>query len=436
MKRYLLVALGCDKNIIDAEVMARVMTVGGYESTEDPSDADVIIVHTCAFINDAKEESIEMILEAAEAKREGCLLVVSGCLAQRYPKEISEELPEVDLVLGVGRHGEILKRLGGGRICVGSPEDWEIDSKVRTPSTPRSYSFVKISEGCDNRCSYCVIPHVRGRLRSRPINDIVEEVRILREGGIFELNLIAQDLASYGVDVWGEERLVELIRAILVETDVPWIRLLYLHPAHVSHGLLDLVASEERIVNYLDIPIQHINDVILKSMNRRITKNEISSLIEGAREKINGLYLRTSLIVGYPGEGEKEFNELLDFISEVRFQHLGVFQYSPEEGTRAFDLGGKVTDNVKRSRYERIMEAQMEISLDHNRGLLGSELDVLVEGIDPDDPSLVRGRFYGQAPEVDGIVLIRGGVDEGELARVRIIDVGPYDLVGEVASSP
>jgi ribosomal protein S12 methylthiotransferase len=243
MKRYLLIALGCDKNIIDAEVMARALVVGGYESTEDPSDADIIIVHTCAFINDAKEESIEMILEAAGAKREDAVLVVSGCLAQRYPKEISEEIPEVDLVLGVGRHGEILNRLGGERICVGSPDDWEIDSKLRTPSTPRSYSFVKISEGCNNRCSYCVIPHIRGRLRSRPIDDIVEEVNILRENGTIELNLIAQDLASYGIDVWGREGLVELLREILVETDVPWIRLLYLHPAHVSKELLDLVAS-------------------------------------------------------------------------------------------------------------------------------------------------------------------------------------------------
>jgi ribosomal protein S12 methylthiotransferase len=281
-----------------------------------------------------------------------------------------------------------------------------------------------------------VIPEVRGRHRSRPIDDIVEEVKMLREGGTIELNLIAQDLMSYGIDRWGEERLVELIQTILIETDVPWIRLLYLHPAHVSKELLELVASEARILNYLDIPIQHINDGILKSMSRRITRDDISSLIEEARGKINGLYLRTSLIVGYPGEGEGEFRELLDFISEVKFQHLGVFQYSPEEGTRAFDLKGKVSDDVKQSRYERIMEMQMEISLDHNKRLLGSELDVLVEGVDPDDPSLMRGRFYGQAPEVDGIVLIRGGADEGELARVRIIDVGPYDLVGEVTSFP
>ncbi len=434
MKSYFLIALGCDKNIIDAEVMAKALMTGGLESTENPSDADIIIVHTCAFIREAKEESIQMILEAAEAKGKDAHLVVSGCLAQRYPNEISDELPEVDLVLGVGRHGQILDHLGGERICVGSPEDWEIDSRYRIPSTPRSYCFVKISEGCNNRCSYCVIPHVRGRLRSRPTDDIIEEVKSLREGGMVELNLIAQDLASYGIDRWGEKKLVELIRTILDKTDVPWIRLLYLHPAHVSKELLELVASEERVLNYLDLPIQHINDTILKSMNRRITKDGILSLIEEVREKIKGLYLRTSLIVGYPGEGEGEFQELLDFISKVRFQHLGVFQYSPEEGTGAFDFKGGVPDGVKQSRYKRIMEAQMGISLDYNRSLLGKELDVLIEGVYTDDPSLMRGRFYGQAPEVDGVVLFRGLKNEVDIARMRIIDVGPYDLVGEIVS--
>jgi len=324
--------------------------------------------------------------------------------------------------------------LGGERICVGSPDDWEIDSRDRIPSTPKSYSFVKISEGCNNRCSYCVIPYVRGRHRSRTVEDIVKEVKSLREGGISELNLIAQDLASYGIDRLGESRLVELIRAILIETDVPWIRLLYLHPAHVSGGLLELVASEDRVLNYLDLPIQHVNDGVLKSMNRKITKDGILSLIEEMREKIEGLYLRTSLIVGYPGEGEKEFRELLDFIIKIRFQHLGVFQYSPEEGTKAFDLKGGISDYVKQSRYERIMETQMEISLDHNRGLLGKELNVLIEGVYANDPSFMRGRFYGQAPEVDGVVLFRGVKDPGNMARVRIVDVGPYDLEGEVVS--
>jgi ribosomal protein S12 methylthiotransferase len=434
MNSYFLIALGCDKNIIDAEVMAKALMGKGLKPQEDPSGADIIIVHTCAFVREAKEESIQIILEMAEEKEKDTLLVVSGCLAQRYPNEISDEIPEVDLVLGVGRHGQILDHLGGERICVGSPDDWEIDSRDRIPSTPKSYSFVKISEGCNNRCSYCVIPHVRGRHRSRTVEDIVKEVKSLREVGISELNLIAQDLASYGIDRLGESRLVELIRAILIETDVPWIRLLYLHPAHVSGGLLELVASEDRVLNYLDLPIQHVNDGVLKSMNRKITKDGILSLIEEMREKIEGLYLRTSLIVGYPGEGEKEFRELLDFIIKIRFQHLGVFQYSPEEGTKAFDLKGEVSDYVKQSRYERIMETQMEISLDHNKGLLGKELNVLIEGVYANDPSFMRGRFYGQAPEVDGVVLFRGVKDSGNMARVRIVDVGPYDLEGEVVS--
>jgi ribosomal protein S12 methylthiotransferase len=421
--------LGCDKNIIDAETAAKSLIDRGYTPVSSPGQADITIVHTCAFIDEAKEESISTILEAAEGKKAGAALVVSGCLAQRYAAELAEEMPEVDLFVGVGRHDRIIDLLGGSRISVGPPGEWSVDTTNRVPSTPPWSAYVKVSEGCDNRCSYCVIPSIRGGLRSRPIDRIIGEVQWLKGRGLIELNLIAQDLAAYGVDLGMPDGLVRLLRAILSETDVPWIRLLYLHPGHITDGLIDLVASQDRILSYLDIPIQHINDPMLAAMGRKIGRAGIVSLLDKLSERIDGLFLRTSLIVGFPGEGEREFGELMDFVGEARFQHVGVFPYSREEGTRAASMGGRVPKKTAQKRREMLMSLQKEVSHSHNRSLVGSAADVLVEGPYGDDGMRLSGRFYGQAPEVDGMVILsEGSAGPGSLVVARFTDAYPYDL--------
>lgn len=305
MRTYCIIALGCDKNIIDAETAAKSLIDRGYTPVSSPGQADITIVHTCAFIDEAKEESISVILEAAGGKKAGAALVVSGCLAQRYAAELAEEMPEVDLFVGVGMHDRIIDLLGGSRISVGPPGEWSVDTTNRVPSTPPWSAYVKVSEGCDNRCSYCVIPSIRGGLRSRPIDQIIGEVQLLKGRGLIELNLIAQDVAAYGVDLGMPDGLVRLLRAILSETDVPWIRLLYLHPGHITDGLIDLVASQDRILNYLDIPIQHISDTILAAMGRKIGRPGIVSLLGKLSERIENLFVRTSLIVGFPGRARE-----------------------------------------------------------------------------------------------------------------------------------
>ncbi len=429
MSTYCIIALGCDKNIIDAETAAKSLIDGGYAPVSQPREADIIIVHTCAFIDEAKEESISVILEAAREKKPGAALVVSGCLAQRYATELSDEMPEVDLFVGVGRHDQILDLIGSERVSVGSPEGRAVDTRNRIPSTPPWSAFVKVSEGCDNRCSYCVIPSIRGSLRSRPTAHIVEEIEWLERRGLVELNLIAQDLAAYGVDLGIQEGLVGLLETILAETDVPWIRLLYLHPGHISDRLIELVASQHRILNYLDIPIQHINDAILSAMGRKIDRAAIVSLFKKLAERIDGLYLRTSLIVGFPGEGDREFGDLMDFVAETRFQHLGVFRYSREEGTGAASFSGRVLKKTAKKRYDLIMSAQEKISYSHNRNLIGGTADVLVEDACGEDGLSLRGRFYGQAPEVDGVVIVSGSAaSPGDLIAVRFTDAYPYDL--------
>ncbi|MBN2223803.1 MAG: 30S ribosomal protein S12 methylthiotransferase RimO [Deltaproteobacteria bacterium] len=432
MPTYCIIALGCDKNIIDAEMAAKSLIDAGYAAVPAPDEADIVIVHTCAFIDEAKEESISMILEAAGDKKAGAALVVSGCLAQRYAAQLAEEMPEVDLFVGVGRHDRILDLLGSTRISVGSPMEWSIDTRNRIPSTPPWSAYIKISEGCDNRCSYCVIPSIRGGLRSRPIAHIVEEIQWLQRRGMVELNLIAQDVAAYGADMGMKEGLARLLTTILAETDVPWIRLLYLHPRHITDTLIDLVAGQDRILNYLDIPVQHISDPILSAMERKIDRATIVSLIKKVRERIGGLFLRTSLIVGFPGEGEREFGDLMDFVAKTRFEHIGVFRYSREEKTGAASLPGRVPKKTAKKRHDMIMSLQEEISHDHNRNLVGKVGYVLLEGPYGEDEFCRRGRFYGQAPEVDGIVVVSGtGAGPGELVAVRFTDAYPYDLAAK-----
>jgi ribosomal protein S12 methylthiotransferase len=433
MRTFCIVALGCDKNIIDAETAAKSLIDRGYVSVPAPDEADVVIVHTCAFIDEAKEESISAILEAGRERKAGAALVVSGCLAQRYGNELGDEMPEVDLIVGVGRHDRIADLLGTGRISVGEAGERIVDTRNRIPSTPPWSAYVKLSEGCNNRCSYCVIPSIRGPLASRPAAHIIEEIRTLEEGGLVELNLIAQDLAGYGADLGHREGLSGLLETILGETDVPWIRLLYLHPAHISDRLIDLVARRDRILNYMDIPVQHINDEILTAMGRKIDRAGIVSLLDRLHRRIEGLFLRTSLIVGFPGEGDRQFGELADFIAQGRFHHVGVFRYSREESTRAASFPGRVPKNTANKRRDAIMSIQEEISHSNNRKLIGAMAEVLLEGPFGKDGLRLSGRFYGQAPDVDGIVAVSGAYAEpGDVVGVRFTDAYPYDLAAEV----
>lgn len=429
MRTYCMIALGCDKNIIDAETAAKCLIDRGFVSVPTPEAADIVIVHTCAFIDEAKEESISVILEAAQVKRAGAALVVSGCLAQRYAKELAEQMPEVDLFVGVGRHDRIADLLGTARVSVGEAGESPVDTRNRIPSTPPWSAFVKVSEGCDNRCSYCVIPSIRGPLQSRPVGHIIEEIRWLEKRGLVELNLIAQDAAAYGADLGTDDGLPGLLETILAETGVPWIRLLYLHPAHISDRLIELVADRDRILNYMDIPIQHINNGILSAMGRKIDRAGIVSLLERLTSRIEGLFLRTSLIVGFPGEGDREFGELADFIAEARFHHVGVFRYSREETTRATSFSGRVPKNTARKRRDTIMSVQEKISHSHYKSLVGGDADVLVERPYGEEDASLAGRFYGQAPEVDGIVAVSGSCAvPGDIIRVRFTDAYPYDL--------
>jgi len=434
MRTYWLLALGCDKNIIDAEVMAHHLISSGYVPVGEPEEADVLIVHTCGFITPAIEESVNAILDAAGRKGAGAKLVVSGCLVQRYSRELAREIPEIDLLVGVGRHGEIPSLIESThRIAVSAPETGVYDSIRRIPSTPPYYAFVKVSEGCDNRCSYCTIPHIRGRQISRTARDVVREIQVLEDGGLFELNLIAQDLAAYGKDLPGSSGLPGLLREIMKQTTVPWIRLLYLHPASVDDELIELIAGHERLVDYLDIPIQHINDTILGSMGRKMDKAGHQSLIGKLRVAIPGLILRTTVIVGYPGEGEPEFRELLEYIEEVRFERLGAFVYSPEPGTSAAELESTITESEGRRRLEILMETQREISRSHLQEYVGKTLSVLVCGAYTDPPDLFVGRFFGQAPDIDGQVIFTGEECElGELITVRITGSDEYDLTGNM----
>ena len=431
MKTYSLIAFGCDKNIIDAECMAKRLADAGYRFSPSVEESDIIVVHTCAFIDAAKNESIDAILEMAQKKNSGASLIVTGCLAQRYSKEIANEITEVDLILGVGQHNSLLDRMGSERICVSEPEAWDITTFDRIPSTPPYYAYVKISEGCDNRCSYCAIPQIRGRQRSRPVGAIIEEISRLEKQGLVELNLVAQDLTAYGTDT-GQYNLVGLLDRIINQTHVPWIRLLYLHPARVTDELIAFIAGERRILPYLDIPVQHASDAILRSMGRKITKSDIVRLIDRLRSRIDDLILRTTVIIGYPGEGEGEFRELSRFVSEARFERLGAFMYSPEKDTAAYRLHQRVPKKIKKRRYDDIMHLQQEISLDYHRSLIGRRLKTLVCGVGKEGGEYFWGRYFGQAPDIDGVIYFSGqNLREGDLVSVLVTDCGPYDLMGE-----
>ncbi len=436
-----LVSLGCPKNLVDAEIMLGHLPADRYEIVTEEAQAEIIIVNTCSFIQDAKEESIDTILELAEHKQRGSckLLVVTGCLPQRYRDELIRELPEVDLFLGTGDGPRIVELLEAGRPAdgprqaIGSPDFLYDHTTPRVKSSPFYSTYVKIADGCANHCSYCVIPRLRGTLRSRSIPSVVDEVRRLTAEGVKEINLIAQDLTAFGQEAPNGARLEDLLRQLVRIEDLKWLRLLYAYPDGISDELLELVAGEEKICNYLDIPLQHVDDAILAGMNRRIDNAGIRRLLERVRSKIPDVTLRTSFIVGFPGETDAQFQRLLDFVNEGHFERVGVFRYSREEDTPAAAMPEQIAERVKKSRYHKLMKAQNRVSFRKNRQLVGRIEPVLVEGYSEETELLLRGRSIRQAPDVDGQVYITAGRAEiGDIVPLRITDSSEYDLIGEI----
>lgn len=438
-----MVSLGCPKNLVDAEVMLGCLPAEEYEITTDEREADIIIVNTCSFINDAKQESIDTILDLADRKHDArcSLLVVTGCLPQRYQEELGAELPEVDIFIGTGEYPRIAEILAEKRDTpgqlryVGDPNFVFDPDLPRLNSSPSYTAYLKIAEGCSNRCTYCVIPSLRGALRSRPFEQVLKEARDLVAGGVKEINLIAQDITAYGRDL-DEGQTLETLLAELVKIDgLSWLRLLYAYPDGITDELIRMIRDEEKICKYIDIPLQHISDPVLKRMGRRGGEIEIRRLIGRLRSAVPDLAIRTSLIVGFPGESDEDFQRLIQFVEEVRFDRLGVFCYSREEGTPAAEMEEQITERVKRQRYKRLMKVQARVSFKQNRRLIGTVEQVLVEGYSDETDLLLKGRSSRQAPDIDGLVYITAGTaNVGDIVPVRITDSSDYDVIGEIVS--
>ena len=433
-----LVSLGCPKNLVDSEVILGLLSKEGYLLTTDPSRADVLIVNTCSFIEEATKEAVETILHLSKFKREGrCrLLIVSGCLPQRYGKVLEEELPEVDLFVGTGAFQhlpKLLSRKPRGKSFLPKSTFLYNERTPRILSTPPSTAYLKIAEGCSNACTFCTVPKIRGRYRSRKLRSVLKEAQRLADQGVRELILIAQDTTAYGRDLGNGTNLEELLKNLVNVKGLRWIRILYAYPKadHFPDGLLELMAQEEKICPYLDLPIQHIDDQILKRMGRRSKAGEIRSLLTKMRAFLPEISLRSSLIVGFPGEKESQFKALLDFVEEVQFDHLGAFKYSPEQGTPASRLPHPVPESVKEERLRNLMEVQREISLKKYQAIVGERRLVLVEGPQR-ERGILRGRLQTQAPEIDGSVLLNGKARAGDWVEARITQALPYDLVAKI----
>ncbi len=433
-----LVSLGCPKNLVDSEVILGLLSKEGCLLTTDPSKAEIIIVNTCSFIQDAAREAIETVLRMAAYKQEGrCrLFVVSGCLPQRYGEKLEEQLPEVDLFVGTGAFQDLPRLLKGRpkrRSYLSGPAFLYNAKTSRVLSTPSHFAYVKIAEGCSKTCTFCTVPRIRGPYRSRGLRSVLSEARRLTDRGVQELILVAQDTAAYGEDLRDGTNLERLLKGLVGIEGLRWIRVLYSYPKadHFTNGLLELMAQEERICPYLDLPIQHIDDEILKRMGRRSKGGEIRSLLTKIRAFLPGVSLRSSLIVGFPGEKESQFRALLDFVEEIRFDHLGAFKYSAEEGTPASRLPGQIPERVKEERLRTLMELQRRISLKKNREMVGRRVEVSVEDSD-DRRGTLRGRLRTQAPEIDGSVVLKGKARPGQRVEARITRAHPYDLAGRV----
>ncbi len=433
-----LVSLGCAKNLVDSEVILGLLSKAGYPLTTDPAKAEILIVNTCSFIQEATKEAIETILHLSHYKKEGrChLLVVSGCLPQRYGKRLEKELPEVDLFVGTGAFQnlpQLLAQRSKRKSFFAKPTFLYNEMTPRILSTPPFIAYLKIAEGCSKTCTFCTVPRIRGPYRSRSFRSVLGEAKKLADQGVKELILIAQDTTAYGEDLRGETNLEKLLRGLVKVAGLRWIRILYSYPKinYFTQGLLELIAEEKKICSYLDLPIQHIDDQILRRMGRKSKNREIRNLLQKIRTFLPNVSLRTSLIVGFPGEGETQFKALLDFVEEIQFDHLGGFKYSSEEGTPASRLPDLIPERVKEERLRLLMELQKKISLKKYQNMIGRRMEALVEGSDSKG-SILRGRIQTQAPEIDGSVLMKGKTEPGEWVEIRITQALPYDLVGQI----
>ena len=432
------ISLGCAKNQVNCEQMMSTVQAAGHDIRVQPEGSDVVVINTCGFLASACEEAIENVLEMAELKRQGLVkkIVVTGCMAQRYKTDVANELPEVDAVLGTGSYGEIADVIeqvmeADERPCIFGNIHTAPQNGGRILSTPPWYAYLRIAEGCDNHCSYCVIPSLRGKYRSRPMNEVLDEAAELASAGVKELLVIAQDITRYGTDWSGEHKLAELLRE-LCKLDFHWIRLHYLYPDQVTEELIDTIAQEEKILPYLDIPMQHCNDTILKAMNRRDTKADLVALVKKLRARIPNLVLRTSLIAGLPYEGEAELEELAEFIREMRIERAGIFTFSPEEGTRAALMDHVDTEEAQR-RTEILVDVQSDIIDEYNESILGEEREVLCEGFDP-QAQMFFGRSYAESPDIDGRIYFTadGEVESGTFVTVRFTGVMDGEITGEL----
>ena len=434
------VSLGCSKNLVDTEMMLGILREHGIELTPEPAEADILIVNTCAFIESAKEESITTILNMAEYKESGrCRsLIVAGCLGQRYGQELLDDMPEADAIIGTGAWNRIMEAveesLKGHRVVIAGEDKLLYDEHTpRITTTPAYTAYVKIAEGCNNRCAFCAIPYIRGAYRSRPIEDIRDEVVHLAARGVKEIILIAQDTTEYGRDLYGEPQLAKLLRTLCTVEGVHWIRTLYSYPTYFSDELIETIASEPKLVKYVDLPMQHAHDEVLRRMHRPDTQASMRALIEKLRTRIPGVTIRSTFIVGFPGETDAQYQTLRNFLEEMRLDKVGVFTYSREEGTPAYDMPNQVPEDVMQERYHDLMSLQCKISEELNHELEGKELEVLVEGRDEEQANIAVGRSYREAPDVDGQVYIEGDTDSqiGDLVRVRVLQGFTYDVVGE-----
>ncbi len=433
------VSLGCPKNQLDTEVMLHELYSAGYEIVSEDIDADVIVVNTCGFIESAKQEAIDNIIDVGWLKKNRTLkaIIVTGCLAERYRDEIFESLPEVDAILGVGSIHNIVKAVEavtrGERYSSYEDKNTVKLGGERVITTPEYYAYLKIAEGCDNCCTYCAIPSIRGSFRSRPMEDIVAEAKTLEEIGVKELVIVAQDTSRYGLDLYCEYKLAELITKITEATNIPWIRMLYCYPDKITDELIDVLANNPRVLKYIDLPIQHISDNMLRAMNRHGDGAMIREVVKKLRERVPGIVIRTTAIVGFPGESEEDFTELCEYIKEAKFDRFGAFTYSREEGTVSYDMEDQIDEQVKQDRYDIIMRTQGDIVEEYNAAVIGKTVTVLCEDYDP-----VSETFYGRseadAPEIDGKVYFRakkGSVAAGEFVKVKITEALDFDLIGD-----
>ena len=439
--KVLFISLGCDKNLADSEEMLGLLTGKGHEIVDSEEEAEVIVINTCCFIHDAKEESVENILEMAEYKKAGTckVLIVTGCMAQRYKEEIIQEIPEVDAVLGTTSYMDILKAID--EACEGRHfqefrdiNELPEDSGRRVLTTGGHYGYLKIAEGCDKHCTYCIIPSLRGRFRSVPQERLIAQAEHMAEQGVKELILVAQETTMYGTDLYGKKTLHLLMKELCKIKGIRWIRVLYCYPEEIYDKLIQVMKEEKKICHYLDLPIQHASDRILKRMGRRTTRAQLTAIIEKLRKEIPDIVLRTTLITGFPGETEADHQEVMEFVDEMEFDRLGAFTYSPEEGTPAETMEGQIPEEVKEERRDEIMELQQEISLEKGNDRIGQELLVMIEGKVSGESAYIA-RTYGDAPKVDGYIFVQTGelLMTGDFAKVRVTGALEYDLIGELA---